>query len=241
MILYYASILIALYVFNFVIGLFVTYKNLRVNYARKIYSMGYFLTASYLATVIQRDGETLQLILSCIIPLIWLFSFLEPIRNKSKFLRICFSSFDRPEDRPYTIIWLSTSMVVGYWVLVGMIEWLEIYNAAHLIWITVFVSTFGDGLAEPIGVKFGQWKYKTRALFTNRTYIRTIEGSIVVGLSALAGIIGFYNEFTPNQFIAMMCIMPFAMAITEAKSPHTWDNPFLHLIGGLITVLCLQI
>jgi len=213
-ILYYLSILCALYGFNFIIGLFVTYKNLRVNYARKIFSIGYFLTASYIATIIQRDGDMTQLILSCLIPLIWLFSFLEPVRNKSKFLQICFSSFDRPEDRPYTIIWLSTSMVIGYWILVGMIKWLEIYNAAHLIWITVFVSTFGDGLAE---------------------------GSIVVALSAIAGIIAFHDYFTITQFIVIICIMPFSMALTEAKSPHTWDNPFLHLVGGLITIMCIQI
>ena len=241
MILYYLSILCALYGFNFIIGLFVTYKNLRVNYARKIFSIGYFLTASYIATIIQRDGDMTQLILSCLIPLIWLFSFLEPVRNKSKFLEICFSSFDRPEDRPYTIIWLSTSMVIGYWILVGMIKWLEIYNAAHLIWITVFVSTFGDGLAEPIGVKFGRWQYETRALFTPKKYIRTIEGSIVVALSAIAGIIAFHDYFTITQFIVIICIMPFSMALTEAKSPHTWDNPFLHLVGGLITIMCIQI
>jgi len=123
-----------------------------------------------------------------------------------------------------------------------MIEWLRIgYDAAHLIFITVFVSTFGDGLAEPIGVTFGRMRYQTRALFTTRKYHRTIEGSACVFLAAISGTITMMDHMTSIQFWAMLIAMPVCLTLTEAKAPHTWDNPFLHLVGGVVTVMCLNL
>lgn len=233
---YYIITLVSLYALSYIIGLFVIHKGLRVNYARKILSICFFLFTAYILTIHDRAEGLFGLILGMAISLIWVLSFLHPFRSRSKFLTICFASFDRPEDRPFTIVWLSTAMVVGYWVLVGIIEWLKYYNAVDLIFITVFISTFGDGLAEPIGIRYGQHSYKTRALFTKKTYIRTWEGSACVFLSGISIIIAMMDWMTFPQFVAMLCLMPIAMTITEAKSPHTWDNPFMHLVGGLITV-----
>ena len=123
----------------------------------------------------------------------------------------------------------------------SMIAWLELYQAEHLFAIVVFVSTFGDGLAEPVGVKYGKHKYKTRALFTNRTYHRTLEGSACVFFSAVASIISIGNNLPTSQYIFLLLVMPLAMAVTEAKSPHTWDNPFLLLVGGVVAVASLYI
>lgn len=238
---HYLILLGVLYGISFILGLFVSYKNLRVNYSRKILSIAFFLIASLTLTQPYIEDTWVRIALSLGTPMIWILSFLEPLRKQSRFLSICFSSFDRVEDRPYTIIWLSTAMVVGYLILLLMIEWLRLYNATHLIFITVFVSTFGDGLAEPIGIKYGRLKYKTHALFTKTKFHRTVEGSACVALSAISGTIALMNEMTLLQFIAMIILMPICMTIAEAKSPHTWDNPFLHLVGGLVTILCLQL
>lgn len=238
---YYVTSLFVLYVLSYGLGHLVIRQKMIVHDTRKIQSIAFFLCASALMVFQERATGWTDTILTTIYPLIWVLSFLEPIRNRIPFFKTCFASIDRPEDRPYTIIWISTGFVVGYWVLLGMMEWLYVYNAAHLIFITVFVSTFGDGLAEPIGVRFGKHKYKTRALFTNKKYVRSLEGSACVALAAVAAITAMYNQFTPPQLFAMLALMPIGMAVTEAKSPHTWDNPFLHLVGGLITILCLQL
>lgn len=236
--------LATLYGLSFIIGLFVTYRGLPVHYARKILCICFFLISSYILAKFN-SAHSLSyyqnLLIGSLLPLLWIFSFLEPLRDRVAFLRICFSSFDRPEDRPHTILWLSSGILIGYWVLFAMIEWLRIYDAAHLIFITVFISTLGDGMAEPIGVRYGKLKYKTNALFTNKTYHRTIEGSACVFLSAISVIVAYHAHFTPPQFLAMLLLMPIAMTVTEAKSPHTWDNPFMHLIGGLITIIVIQI
>jgi dolichol kinase len=239
--IYYIASLFLLYALSYGLGLLVVRGKMIVHDSRKIQSIVFFLCATALMVYYDRSTGWTDAILTTIYPLIWVISFLEPIRNRIPFLKICFASIDRPEDRPFTIILISTGFVVGYWVLLAIMQWLSLYNAAHLIFITVFISTFGDGLAEPIGIRFGKHKYKTRALFTKKSYVRSIEGSACVALSAVAGTVAMYNEFTPLQLCAMLVLMPICMAVTEAKSPHTWDNPFLHLVGGLITILCLQL
>ena len=46
------------------------------------------------------------------------------------------------------------------------------------------------------------------------------------------------NQF---QFILALLIIPIAMTFAEAFSPHTWDGPFLYLVGGASTVVVLEI
>ncbi len=234
-------ILALLYSLSFILGLLVNKANLRVNYSRKLLCILFFLLSFMLVMHFNTERTALSLFMSCIVPLIWLFSFMEVFRSRVRFLAICFASFDRPEDRPYTILWMATGLVAGYIVMLFMIEWLNLYHAAHLIFITVFISSFGDGLAEPIGIRFGQNKYNVRALFTDRIYQRSWEGSACVFLSGIAGIIAMQNYMTMTQFILMLIIIPAAMTLTEAKSPHTWDNPFLHLVGGALTVGILEL
>jgi hypothetical protein len=43
------------------------------------------------------------------------------------------------------------------------------------------------------------------------------------------------------QFLLMLGIVPITMALTEALSPHTWDNPFLFLVGGISIVGVLEL
>lgn len=242
MILKYSIVLSSLYTLSFILGLFVKHKNLRVNYSRKILAFLFFISGYLVLVYFPTDNDNvINTILGLLVPLFWLLSFQNFFTKKSKFLKTCFLSFDRPEDRPYTLLWFITSMIAGYLVMFSMIAWLELYQAEHLFAIAVFVSTFGDGLAEPVGVKYGKHKYKTRALFTNRIYHRTLEGSACVFFSALASIISIGNGLPTSQYVFLLLVMPLAMAVTEAKSPHTWDNPFLLLVGGIVAVASLHI
>lgn len=233
--------LATLYTLSFFIGWLVIHKDLRVNYGRKILSVAFFLLSALYLSFLGRTTGIIHHIIGFAIPMIWILSYCQIFREKSSFLRTGFAAFDRPEDRPFTILWLSTNMAVGYWMIYLAIIVLNLYGAAHLIFITVFISTFGDGLAEPVGVAYGRHRYKVKALFTNRIYHRSYEGSACVFLSAISAIIAMHDYMTTPQFIAMLALMSIAMTITEAKSPHTWDNPFMHLVGGIITVLIVLI
>jgi phytol kinase len=165
----------------------------------------------------------------------------KPFRSRSGFLATAFASIDRPEDRPLTMLWLTSQILVTYAVLVVMIFWLRQYEKAALVYIMVLVMGVGDGLAEPVGTRFGRHKYRTRALFTERTYTRSLEGSACVLLSGVLAVLLVQGHFTRPQFWLALLVIPPVMTVAEALSPHTWDGPFLYLAGGLSIVAVLEL
>jgi dolichol kinase len=228
--------LLIIYGLSFGLGLMVKHKILQVHDSRKILSISFFLIAAIILVYFPSNKSEFGIITNMITPLIWLGSLTSFFRNRIPFFNICFSCVDRPEDRPLTITWLFTAFIAGYWVLIFMVEWLNILNATHLIFITIFASTFGDGLAEPIGKRYGKYRYKAKALFTDKIYDRSIEGSMCVAIATISATIAMHESFTSQQFYVALALLPIVLTITEAKSPHTWDNPFMHLTGGLTTI-----
>ena len=77
-----------------------------------------------------------------------LFPLIKPIRSRVRFIQIIFSAMDRPEDRPHTLFWLSTQVVVGYLVLIPLILIFGQYGMSQLMLIPVFINGIGDRLAE---------------------------------------------------------------------------------------------
>ena len=103
------------------------------------------------------------------------------------------------------------------------------------------INVIGDGLAEPVGVRFGKYEYQTKALFTNKTYVRTLEGSACVLITGFIVIAMHFEFFTMTQFILSMLFVPIIMTLTEAYSPHTWDTPFLMFTGYTSLMLIMQV
>ena len=103
--------------------------------------------------------------------------------------------------------------------------------------LVVCLAMIGDGLAEPIGVRFGTLRYKTYALFTKKRYFRTMEGSLTVFFSTIGVLFWFGDLFSERQFIYAVGLLPLTLMITEALSPHTWDGPFLSGISAIFVGL----
>ena len=110
----------------------------------------------------------------------------------------------------------------------------------NIIFIVIIINGIGDGLAEPIGVRFGKHKYETYALFTKKKYTRSLEGSACVFITALITLILFGKSFNPIQFVVALIAIPIVMTLAEAFSPHSWDNPFLFVVGVSLLFLILQ-
>jgi len=68
----------------------------------------------------------------------------QPVRERFHFFMVQFKALDRPDDRPYTIYWLTTQMV-SLWVTILI---LGAVSPTAMI-IAVFIMNFGDGLASP--------------------------------------------------------------------------------------------
>jgi hypothetical protein len=162
---------------------------------------------------------------------------IRPIRSKVRLLYLGHRSFDRPEDRPYTLIWFITQMLAIGVLLVPMSQ----YFASHGVWslylIPAMSNGLGDGLAEPIGKVFGKRKYEVSALFTNRKYTRSYAGSACVAFFTTLSILINIPILSTGELIALLAILPALITIIEAKSPHTWDNFFMYITCWLVVYL----
>ncbi len=162
---------------------------------------------------------------------------IRPIRMKIYICYLSFRAYDRPEDRPYTMIWHITQLLAVTILLVPMSQ----YFAAKGMWPLFLIAAcsvgLGDGLAEPIGRIYGKKKYKVKALFTRREYTRSYVGSACVAFFTVVGILFSANFLSVNELLILLAVLPITMVIVEAKSPHTWDNAFMYGACWLVIYL----
>ena len=229
----------------FAIGCLTSYlvkkEKLKVNYSRKILHFSQLLSTLLINRTFF-DYSMEYFIISGTLTFLQSLLFVEPLRRRISFLNFMFLSYDRPEDRPLTFR-LVITQVVGMNIALIAVAYLYELSAVplDLLAVPLLITAFGDGLAEPIGVRFGMHKYKVRDLFGNRHYTRSIEGSAMVFLASLITLIGFQEVFPQATLLFMLAVLPLLMTITEAYSPHTWDNPFMYLIGGLSVYLIIML
>ena len=225
-------------------GTLARYFNVKVNYTRKINHFAIFFMPVFIDK--QYNAETftdfIYLAISAAISTLSLLAFYEPIRKVIPPAQLMFEGFDRPEDRPHTLTWLWTQFGVGFGVMLPMIRLFGQRDLESLVLIPILINIIGDGLAEPVGIRFGKHEYKTRALFTNKTYVRTLEGSACVLITGFIVLAYHASAFdTTMQFALSMLFVPIIMTLTEAYSPHTWDTPFLMFTGYVSLLLIMLI
>ena len=218
-------------------GSLVYYKGVKVNYTRKINHFALFFVPMFLDNILPVELSIGSIILGSFLAVLSLVIYIKPIRNKSSIIERMFLSFDRPEDRPNTLLWLSSQITVGYLILVPAIIYFFKIGYSEMILIPILVNGIGDGLAEPVGVRFGRLKYNTYALFSKIKYERTVEGSACVFITSIIVIIFFQSSFTYSEFVSVLIIFPLVMTLAEAFAPHTWDTPFLFFFGFLTIYL----
>lgn len=229
--------LFTLFIVYYALGIAVQNEKIKVNYSRKIVHFTHILSP-LLVNKAFYDYSMDYFIKSGLITLFFPLLFIDSIRRRLPILQTLFHAFDRPEDRPYTVKLAFTQQAAMYLVLIGM-AYLYQFSGINLdlLAVPLMITAFGDGLAEPVGVRFGDKQYQVTGLFTDRTYTRSIEGSSMVLLATLLTLVAYRDYFNINQIIVLSLYMPFKMTVIEAYSPHTWDNPFLYLAGGLIVYL----
>jgi phytol kinase len=214
-------------------GLLVRHGNVRVNYTRKINFFALFLIPKVVTDLIPQPPSFAATAMRTVLFIGALACFAQPIRDRVPGIRTMFLSYDRPEDRPHTLSWLITQLVAGYLVFAPMSAYFTQQGLSRLLFIPIFTHGIGDGLAEPVGVRFGRHRYTTWALFTRKRYVRSLEGSACVLLVGILTVAIFRGGFSPAQFWVALLTTPLLMTIAEAVSPHTWDTPLMFLAGGL--------
>lgn len=223
----------SLYLIQYCTGLLVVHKGVKVNYTRKINHFSLFLIPTYLDRIFVYRQTFGLFILGLVLVIVSLAIYVKPLRERLSFIKVMFHSFDRPEDRPHTLLWLSTQVIAGFMVIVPMIMLYARYALLDLMLIPILINGIGDGLAEPVGVRFGKHKYQANALFTRKKYDRSLEGSACVFITGIIVIALHFSAFSPLQYFLALAFVPLLMTLAEAFSPHTWDTPFLFLVGYL--------
>ncbi len=225
------------------IGLTTSYlvqkEKLKVNYSRKILHFAQLLSIFIInKTFFNYSIEYFAI--SGALSLVESLIMVEPLRRRSRFIAFMFLSYDRPEDRPHTVRLVATQVLGMTVVLIGVAYLYQFSGLPlDLLAIPLLITAFGDGLAEPVGVYFGKHKYKAKDLFGDRIYTRSYEGSSMVFFSSICALIFFSKLFLLNELICLFILVPLLMTLTEAYSPHTWDNPFMYLVGGLAVYLAV--
>jgi len=222
-----------LIIISYINGLLVRHYGVKVNYTRKINHFSLFFIPMYIETILPYERSLGLFILGSVFGVFTLIIYIKPLRERLAIIATMFLSFDRPEDRPYTLPWLSTQIIVSFLVVIPMIILFAQNNIMELLLVPILINGIGDGLAEPVGIRFGKYKYTTSGLFVKRKYVRTLEGSACVFITSVIVVVLYYAHFSQIQFIVALALIPVIMTIAEALSPHTWDSPFLYLVGYL--------
>lgn len=223
-------------------GYIITNRNsaFKVNYTKKIHHFAIYLLP--LLAVRIKFGEDKNIPAS--LDLAWHYWFemlstmilIKPLREKFKILMIQFNAMDRPEDRPYTMLWTVAYNNIPGFILTIFFRWLYPKTGVHVDLVTIvsLINTIGDGLAEPVGIYFGKHRYKTRGCCNKTAYQRSFEGSSCVFMASIVFTTIFWYAFqTRLQYWLTILTLPIIMAFTEAWSPHTIDSCFIHGIGGI--------
>ncbi|MBU3917685.1 hypothetical protein KKA14_19330 [bacterium] len=108
--------------------------------------------------------------------------------------------------------------------------------------IGYFVTGLGDAVGEPVGAKFGRHTYRVPSLTSVKSE-RSLEGSAAVwAMSFLAIIAGIALSpelaFSANYFLTIPALS-IICALTEAFSPHGWDNMTMQIVPVWIAFIVL--
>ncbi len=231
--LHHAIFYALLFAIHYINGLLVIDRNFKVNYTRKINHFAFFFLPTLLSSAIEYPYSAATFLMDMVYAFIFLTFFIAPLRNRFRLLYVMFRSIDRPEDRPLTLTWLYTQFIASYLVLIPLLVYFESHNMLPLIMIIIIANGVGDGLAEPIGIRFGKRKYATYALFTQERYVRSYVGSACIFVTTFIAILAFYSYFSSLQLMAALLLVPILITLAEAFSPHTWDSPFIYAVGGI--------
>jgi dolichol kinase len=231
---------ISLGIVAYFVGLIAQKGLLRVNYTRKINHFTISFLPELLMFIFAITVTKINVVVSTAITIFYFVLFIKPVREKIPLCETMFAGINRPEDRPFTLLWFMVQYLLAIIVMLPLFMYYTSIGKMALAYIPLFINNIGDGLAEPVGIRFGKHTYSTTALFTKKRYIRTIEGSLCVFVTAVILLISAHSLFSKQQLTIALAIIPLASTIAEAKSPHTMDAPFIIGVSGILLAIIIR-
>lgn len=187
-------------------------RGVATNYTRKIFHFGIFTTAMML-----QAGWGLVAVNAYAIGCVAVILF-GVARGRGNPI---FEGMARERDEPHRAFFVVVPLITT--ALGGLASnWV----AGHFALVGYLVTGWGDAIGEPAGRRFGRHPYRVLSL-RKTPCIRTIEGSLAVGLAAfLASTLALalvFNVALPTALIRGGVIGALTIVV-EAVSPHGSDN-----------------
>jgi phytol kinase len=161
------------------------------------------------------------------------------LRGRAPFA-LLFHGHARESDAPYegTHVWASWLLAVYGLALADLLFGMAVTRTAALL------LGVGDGLGEPVGVRFGRHRYPVPAPWAGGGRVRTVEGSAAVfaGSFVIVVLCCLWDggAAAPAVRLAAAAAVALAVAVVEAVSPHGVDNFTIPVAaGGVVWLLGL--
>lgn len=230
---------VSLFGVMFVLGWLVVRRSWNVNHTRKILGVLMFAGALFAGAAIPFIASPALVIASNLIVIFYFALLLPRFRKRSQFLKTAFASIDRPEDRPHTLSWFLSSYVVSSLVFLTFMWWAVPHQP--VIWMLVVTSVaLGDIASGAVGYRFGRVRYAVPSLAPNKQYTRSLEGSAALFLTVLTVVFVFHSGLPPTLFWKFAILLPAAITLAEAMSPHTWDEPAMFFAAMLTSMAIMH-
>lgn len=99
------------------LGLLANSYDIKINYTRKIGHFSMFLFPGAIYLLFNISNPTDKIIIASLSSVLLFISLASIFRDKLKYLSLSFHAIDRPEDRPFTLVWIFSQTFVGFIVL----------------------------------------------------------------------------------------------------------------------------
>jgi phytol kinase len=237
--LYFLGAMVFLFLGKLFFSWLVLRWNIKINYTRKLGLRPWKKLAAFVVPLLITKGSTMitdWVVLFAIQSLIGLLTESHYFRSRVKLFAYAYVSWDRIEDRPYSMRYDQIEDILRFVIYLPFM--ILFGKASVIVLIPNLVNQFGDGLAEPVGIRFGKHKYRARAIwydgkFWAGNFVRSIEGSAAVFGVTMFILLFYGSYFTHTQYIITLLVLPLLMTVAEAISPHTGDGPTIAMVGCL--------
>jgi phytol kinase len=136
-----------------------------------------------------------------------------------------FKGYARESDAPHEgfHVWFSWLVSIVGLVCIDLAFWdMTVTRTAGL------VLGVADGIAEPVGLRWGAMKYRVPSVVRGKPSVRSLEGSSAVFAATLVVVLVTHG----STAVGLALLLAVAVTVVEALSPHGLDNLTIPVTTG---------
>jgi phytol kinase len=144
--------------------------------------------------------------------------------------RTMFAGYARESDAPHGAFHVWFSWLVS---IVGLVAIDRAFGDMAVTRTAALVLGLADGVAEPVGVRWGRHKYRVPSLTDGAAVYRSVEGSAAVFATTFLVMLVTRSPAS----VGLSLLVAAVVTAAEAVSPHGLDNLSIPLaVGGVLVV-----